>query len=160
MKRAVYIATLFSLLIKGAILAQSSELTSTDFSQLESLQAQEARHTLVFLYTDWCRICAAMKKTTLKDAQVVEKLNSDFYFVPFNGEGKEEVVFLGKEFVYKPNGLETGTHELAVQLATIDGKVAYPSVVLLDEQYRIVFQHNAFMDSNQLLAVLNSATKR
>ena len=134
----------------------AQDLNALSFPGLEVRNAQAPRHTLVFLHTDWCRFCAAMKQTTFKDEEVIKLLNERMYFVSFDGESKEEVVFLGRSFKYTPSGAKTGIHQLAEQLGRVDGQVAYPTVVILDPDYQIVFQHNAFLDAEQLAQIVRA----
>jgi len=144
------------MILGGNALCISQELHPLSFEELEVQQSLEPRYTLVFLYTDWCKFCAAMKNTSFKDESVVELLNKRFYFVPFDGEGKDEVVFMGRNFKYNPTGTKTGVHQIAEQLGTIDGQLAYPATVLLDPQFQIVFRHNAYLDAEQLLEILRA----
>ena len=149
---------ILSLIVFG-LQSKAQELNSLSFPELEVRNQEDGRPTLVFLYTDWCRFCAAMKQTTFKDREVIELLNKQLYYVPFNGESKEEVVFLGRSFNYTATGAKTGIHQLAEQLGEVDGQVAYPTTIILDSDYQIVFQHNAFLSAQQLVQILRAATE-
>ena len=54
------------------------------FEEVEELQQQTPKPILIFLYTDWCKICFGMKKTTFKDQEVIKLLNNNFYFIKLN----------------------------------------------------------------------------
>jgi thioredoxin-related protein len=125
------------------------------FAKAEQLQAQETRPYLIFLYTDWCKYCRAMKQNTFTDPDITEALNSNFYFVPFDGESKEAVFFSNSTFSYKPTGVNTGMHELAMALGTIDGKVSFPTIIILSKEFEVIFQTASFLNKEQLLAILN-----
>ena len=86
------------------------------FEEVEEIHQQIPKPILVFLYTDWCKICFGMKKTTFKNRKVIQLLNEKFYFIKLNAEEKQDITFLGKIFTYKPTGINTGMHELAVEL--------------------------------------------
>ena len=116
MKKCLLLLSLIALGLQG----KAQELNSLSFHELEVRNREDARPTLVFLYTDWCRFCAAMKQTTFKDQEVVDLLNEQLYYVPFNGESKEEVVFLGRSFNYTATGAKTGIHQLAEQLGEME----------------------------------------
>ena len=98
-----------------------------------------------------------MEQTTFKNERVIQLLNDHFYFVSFDGEQKESVEFNGVKFEYVPSGYSSGTHQLATAIATIDGVLAYPSFVILNQEYEIIFQHNAFLGPGELESVLRNA---
>ena len=81
-----------------AIFSQSekSELRVFTFNEVEILHQQKPKPILVFLYTDWCKICFGMKNNTFKNDKVVRLLNDKFYFVKLNAEQKEDVIFFWK----------------------------------------------------------------
>ena len=141
---------------KNGVTTAKAELKEHTFAQVDSLRMQEARPIAVFLHTDWCRFCENMKHTSLRDPEVVEALNERYYFVSFDGEQEEEVVFAEQTYRYQPTGRTTGTHELAMALGTQDGTLAYPSFVILDPELEIVFQYNAFLSATQLVKVLGN----
>jgi thioredoxin-related protein len=132
-----------------------AQLKTYQFEQLDSLQKKEARPVAIFIHTDWCKYCAAMKNTSLQNKEVISILNEQFYFIEFNAEEKRNITILGNTFKYKPSGNNTGIHELAEQLATINGKVSYPTLSFLNSKYEITFQHPQFMSSSELLTILN-----
>lgn len=80
--------------------AQESErkevLNIFTFEEAEKLLQQKSKPILVFLYTDWCKICHGMKKTTFKNKKVIQLLNEKFYFIMLNGEEKRDITFFGK----------------------------------------------------------------
>ena len=146
----------FVLLLGMGFHGLAQDPIKTSFEELEFKQAVDQRYTVVFLYTDWCKYCAAMKKISWRDPNIVALLNDYFYYVPFDGEQKETVTFLGRAFAFKPSGAKSGIHDLAEQLGSMEGKVAYPTTVILDPSYQIVFQHNAYLGPDELLEVLQA----
>lgn len=83
------------------------------FEKIERLQKIEERPIVVFIYTDWCKYCFAMKKNTFTNNKIIEKLNTSFYFIMLDAEYKKDIIFYDHTFRYKPTGLNTGIHELA-----------------------------------------------
>lgn len=124
------------------------------FEAVDSLSSIAARPIAVFLYADWCTFCKNMEQTTFKDARVVELLNEQYYFIPFDGEQEQSVQFSGKTFHYQPTGRHTGTHELAVALGTINNTLSYPTFVLLDTEQTILFQTSGYIDKLGMQTVL------
>lgn len=141
-------------------LSAISQLQPHTFTQIDSLQKTEQRNVLVFIHTDWCKYCQLMKNTTYKDKQVVQLLNEHFWFADLNAEQKEDIFFNGHTFKYKPTGNGTGIHELAEQLGTINGKIAYPTLCILNPNYEIIFQYDQYVSSKDLLPVLRAALKQ
>ncbi len=124
------------------------------FEVVDTLQQLEQRPVMVFIHTDWCRFCAAMKTETFTNNTLVELLNEHFYFIDFDGESTAPVDFNGRTFHYKPTGANTGVHELAVALGTLNGKLSYPVLCILNPQFEIIYQHNSFINANELRTVL------
>lgn len=133
---------------------------SYSFAELYNLQKTEKKNTLVFIHTDWCRYCQSMKNTTFKDKEIIRLINEQFWFADLNAEEKQDIIFNGYTFKYKPTGSSTGIHELAEQLATINGKVSYPALCILNAEHEIIFQYDQFLSSADLLKVLNEVSKK
>jgi thioredoxin-related protein len=150
--------TIYTLLLIGISflipIASFSQITSYKFEQLDSLQKAEKRNVAVFIHTNWCKYCHTMQNTTLKNDSIIEQLNKKFYFINLNAEQKKDIVFNGHTFKYKPTGINTGIHELAEQLATIDNKVTYPTISFLNTNNKIIFQYNQFINSTNLDIIL------
>lgn len=133
----------------------TAQLKAYSFEQVGELQKKLKRNIVVFIYTDWCQYCKAMKSSTLGNEQVVRKLSEQFYFVSLDGEEKRDILFNNHLFKYKPNGANTGVHELAEALGSIRGKLAYPALVLLNSKYEIVFQYSGLLNAKSLHTVLD-----
>ena len=95
----------------------------------------EKRKIFIDVYTDWCGWCKVMDKNTFSEANVAKILNEDFYPVKFNAEQRESIVFNGTTFKFVANG-NSGYHELAAAL--LNNKLSYPTVVFLDEEFRMI----------------------
>ncbi len=131
------------------------QLKTFQFEQLDSLQHENERLVAVFIHTDWCKYCAAMENTTFTNKKVAALLNDKYYFIDLNAEEKRNIEIGGHIFSYKPSGNNTGIHELAEQLGTVDNKVSYPTLCFLNARNEIVFQYNQFMSASDLTHVLN-----
>ncbi len=126
------------------------------FEELEELQKKEKRKVIVFIHASWCKFCLKMENMTFKDPKIITLINDQFYFVSFDGESREDVVYQGRTYRFKPNGTNSGIHELTEELARIDGMINYPSVCVLENAREIKFQYGGYMDQKSMLAVLNS----
>jgi len=139
-----------------AIFSQSekSELRVFTFEEVEKLQQQKPKPILVFLYTDWCKICFGMKKTTFQNKEVIQLLNDAFYLIYLNGEEKNDISFLGNTYTYKPTGTTTGMHELANELGAVKKRIAYPTTIILNTAFEIDAQLIGFYNSKKMKRVI------
>ncbi|HEY0667659.1 MAG TPA: thioredoxin fold domain-containing protein [Sphingobacteriaceae bacterium] len=126
------------------------------FEQLETLQKEEEKLILVLIETDWCKYCHAMKYAIRNDKKLSEVLNKKFYTVFLNAESMNNIEFGGKRFGFRPTGLNTGVHELAEQLGTVNGQLTFPTLCFLNRKNEIIFQYSGFLDSVSLLKMLNT----
>jgi len=152
-----------SMLVAGILfssLTAFSQLKHYSFEQIDSLQKVEKRNVAVFIHTDWCSYCHAMKNVTLKDREVIESLNRDYWFISFNAEEKKDVRFNNRVFKYRPTGNNVGIHELAEQLGTIENKTAYPALCILNPDYEIIFQYDQYLAPDDLQRILNIIPER
>lgn len=134
-------------------------LQEYSFSEIEKLQRIKPRPVLVFLYTDWCKICFAMKQTTFQNKQIIKDLNTKYYLVFLNGEEKKDITFLGTTFSYKPTG-SSGIHELAKQLTLSKKNTSYPTSIILNTKNEIDVLLEGYLNSSNMHSVLNSYLKR
>jgi thioredoxin-related protein len=153
MKKLLILTLFFG---KLAIFSQSekSELRVFTFEKVEMLQQQKPKPILIFTYTDWCKICFGMKKTTFKNEEIIRLLNEKFYFIYLNGEEKKDIAFLGKIFKYKPTGANTGTHELATELSTVKKIIAYPTTIILNTAFEIDAQLVGFYTAQKMTRII------
>jgi len=136
-----------------------AQLQTSEFSELDSLNLVDQRVVVVFIHTDWCKYCIQMKSTTFKNDSLIMFLNKHFYFTSLNAESKKSISYLGKTFKYRPTGTDIGVHELAEEIATIDGKLNYPTVCIISKN-EILFQYGGLMKADELLAVLKVILKK
>ena len=126
------------------------------FEEVEELHQQIPKPILIFLYTDWCKICFGMKKTTFKNKKVIQLLNKNFYFIKLNAEEKQDITFLGKMFTYKPSGTNTGMNELATELGTIKKTITYPSTIILNTVFEIEAQLAGLYNAREMMDILTT----
>ncbi len=142
------------LILLMTTLPSFSQMITYDFEKLDSLQKVEKRNVMVFIHADWCKYCKAMMHTTFKDKAIQKVLNEQFYFLQLDAEERKTIHFNGGAFTYLPNGNKTGSNELALALANINGEVNYPTITFLNPGNEIIFQHSGFMTSEELGKIL------
>jgi thioredoxin-related protein len=149
---------LFKVLALGLMLSTPqythAQLSDYQFEQIERLQNQQKRNVVIFIHSQWCKYCYAMKNTTFRNNQVIDVLNNHFYFIYLDAEERRSINYRGQTFEYKATGVSTGVHELAQQLGTINKKINYPAIVVLNSSDEIIFQHNEFLNAHDLLKIL------
>lgn len=110
------------------------------------------KRILYFLYTDWCSFCKAMDKQVIKSDRIQQYLKqADYQLVYLNAEDQREILFNQKLYRYKAN---RGYHELAIHLTNDGGKLSFPSIVILNNKYEVLYQHNQFLNTNELMSIL------
>jgi thioredoxin-related protein len=150
MKKWLYITLVFFWVIPSGF----AQLKSYSFEQIDSLQRNQNRKIIVFVHTDWCKYCQAMKNSTFKNKEVIKNLNENFYFITLNAEEKSTITFNSRKFVFKTNGNTTGIHELAYELASLNNQTTYPTICVLTAQNEIVFQESNYLPAKEFLMIL------
>ncbi|MBK7869858.1 MAG: DUF255 domain-containing protein [Saprospiraceae bacterium] len=152
MKKIVHIILICFLLPH---LMEAQSLSYHQFEQIDSLSLIEKRPVAVFIYTDWCRYCKNMEQKTFQNTEVINKLNKKFYFISLNAEEERLIIFRGHPFQYKPNGKSTGIHALAEALGAVDNKISYPTFCILNTDYEIIFQYDAYLNAKNMITILD-----
>lgn len=143
----------------AGIYGVAQENTSLKIYDFESAaQAMETDDPLmaVFLYTDWCRYCKAMKQTTFNDSLVIQQLNTNYFYIPFDAAYNKRVVLKGEEFNFKPSGKNEGIHEIAIALTAYQKKRTFPTFLIINKNMEILFERTGFMDRLQMIEVLTN----
>ncbi len=130
------------------------QLNTYTFQEVDALE--EKRPIVVFLHTEWCKPCEVMERKTLTDEKVIEVLNKKYYFISFNAEQKEDVVFNGEIFAYRTIRKQLGVHELAETLGTYEFRMAYPTTVILNKEKEVVFQYPSVLRPKGFLRMLSA----
>jgi len=150
MKKGLYILLIFF----WAIPSGFAQLKIYTFEEAEKLSKVNPKPFVVFIHTSWCNYCKMMENSTFKNPEIIHLLNSEFYFISLDAESKDDIHFNNRRFQFIPNGQNTGIHELATALATINSQVVYPTVTVLDIDYSIKLQKHSFLNAKELIAIL------
>lgn len=114
-------------------------------SDLDELKS--TKPIIVDIYTEWCGWCKKMDQNTFGDAAMVKYLNENFTMVKLDAEHKESISFNGETYTYR-KAAKRGVNELAVKL--LNGKLSYPSLVVLDTDLQTVKVMKGFKDADGL----------
>ena len=124
------ISTLMLALLLPAAAQESVRWYTID--QVEEQLKSNPRPVFIDAYTDWCGWCKKLDKDTFANPIIAKYLNENFIPVKFNAESKEPVNFMGQTFIN--DGSNGRTHQLAIALLPIQGRIGYPTVVFLNEK--------------------------
>ena len=153
MKKFISLTFVFILAQSLNSLAQdeSIEWLSINSFVEEVRDNEESKHVFIDVYTQWCGWCKRMDASTFKDPEIVEIMNTYFIPIKFDAEQKEPIEIGGKEFKFVENG-RRGYHELAATL--MNGKMSYPTFVLLDDKGEIIQPLPGFQSAEDLKPIL------
>ncbi|HLF52498.1 thioredoxin family protein [Flavobacterium sp.] len=150
MKKIFFIVLIFF----WALPSGFAQLKAYSFEEVEKLSKENPKPIVVFIHTSWCKYCKMMEHSTFKNPETITILNADFYFISLDAEIKNNITFNGHTFKFIPTGQNTGIHELATALATIDGEVVYPTITILAADFSILFQKHSYLNAKALTAIL------
>ena len=148
---------LLILLVFFCTLSGNAQLKTYTFSEAEKLEQQNPKPIFVFIHTSWCKYCKMMENSTFKNPEVVQLLNENFYFVSLDAEQKNPILFKNNTFRFQPKGQNTGVHELAEELGTVDGAMTYPTFSILDKNNTILLQISEYTDAKTMIGLLKEA---
>ena len=150
MKSKIFFLTIFlSIAFNGF-----SQLKTYQFRELDSLQSISKKPVLVLMHTSWCQYCAAMMNAATTNSKLYEVLNEDFYFVLFDAEGKNDIKFNKQNYHYKPNGLNNGFNELAIELTKGRGGLVFPNFIFLNDKYEVVYHYASYLKPKDFINLL------
>lgn len=116
-------------------------------SMEEAIEAQKSapKKVLVDLYTDWCGWCKKMESSTFSDPFIINYINTHYYAVKLNGETTTAIQFKGKEYTNAVIN-NRNTHQLAWDLGSVNNRLGYPTIVVLDEEMNKLSTFPGFKD--------------
>lgn len=135
----------------GIATAQTESFAIED---VDSLMQTQKKPILVLLSTDWCKYCQMQKNQLAKNKDFLKQADN-FYYIIFNAERKDSIVFNQKNFQYKATGLSSGIHELAIALNGSEN-IAFPTWVLLDAKYQVLFRYNGVLKPLEIKELLKA----
>jgi thioredoxin-related protein len=130
---------------------QKARVKWYSIQEAEKMIQTAPRPMIVDTYTDWCGWCKKLDADTFSDTVIAEILNTKFYPVKFNAEGKDPVTFQGKTFVN--DGKSGNSHQLAI--AMLQGKMSYPNLVFFNENIQMVTNVPGYLPAKDMEVLLS-----
>lgn len=157
-----FIGVLSIILVVGLtnLQAQHDGIQWMSIEEAEAAMKSNPKKILIDVYTKWCGPCKMMMKNTFTNPEIIQYINENYYAVKFNAEGSESVTFMGTTYSNpqfdpaKGNG-RNGTHEFTMAIAPVNGRVAYPTIVYMDEDYKILSPVQGYYQPAQIMPILH-----
>lgn len=155
MKATVTISlAILAFIVLGSLAGDETAAKISWMTFEEAVEKAKKKDKPIFIdvYTNWCGWCKVMDQNTFTQAEIITKMNRDFYAVKFNAEQREPVNFQGKEFKFVASG-NRGYHELAATL--LSGRLAYPTVVFLVDKSAKAYPHAGYQRPENLTKLMD-----
>lgn len=121
------------------------------FKELEKLQKKKPKKVLVNVTTSFCNSCRVMGKTTFVDTSLAKIMNEKYYFVEFNAESSDTILFKNEKFA---KGMINGFPLHSLTLKISNNRFSLPMVVALDEQLNTIDVLNFYYSPTQIKPAL------
>lgn len=143
----------FIILISLPIFGNAQKINWMTFQEAVKLNETAPKKIFIDVFTDWCGWCKKMDQTTFQNPEVVEYMNENYYAVKLDAEMNDTIVFGGYTYVNMGgrNGRK-GTHQLAAAL--LQGKMSYPSYVLMSEENQLITVVPGYLEAKDFLPIL------
>lgn len=106
---------------------------------------------LIDVYTDWCGWCKHMMKTTYSNQGFAQYINTNFYPIKFDAEGKDTIEYNGEK--YAPTSIKPRTpHGLAIKF--LGNKLSYPSTIFVGNNFEFNLLSQGYLDEKKMEPLL------
>jgi len=132
------LSLLFGLLCFGGF-------TQINWKSTESIEQEfqnRPKYIMVYIHTDWCKICKMQENTVFADDSLSQMINDRFYPLELDAETKTPVIFFGRSYAAATNNSH---HEMARYFGSIDGQLSFPTTLILDSRFQVVFRKSGLL---------------
>ncbi|MCB0791381.1 MAG: DUF255 domain-containing protein [Flavobacteriales bacterium] len=126
--------------------------------EMQEAVKKAPRPVVMDVYTKWCGPCRMLATRTFTDPRLAAYVNKHFYAVKFDAESPDAVTFKEQKFEnpgYDPNaGIRNSTHQFTYAIANVNGRIAYPTVVYLNEDLEVIAPVQGYLTPAQIEPIL------
>lgn len=122
------------------------------WEQAVELNRTHPKKILIDVYTDWSGWNKRMDAGVFTRPEISRYINENFYPVKLNAEQREPIFFGKDTFSFVETGKGRGINAFANTL--LNGKMNYPALVYLDENYRRILVSPGYKESEALMVEL------
>lgn len=131
----------------------------TDIETAQKAAKKDGKPLMIDVHTSWCGPCRMLDANTFHDPQTAAYINAHFHPVKFDAEGGEPAVYNGKSYTnpgYNAamKGSRNGTHDLTMQIAPVNGRVAYPTIVYMDKDGQVLAPVQGYYTAEQIEPII------
>lgn len=153
-----YLIIILSLISSFGFAQTEDKIHWMSFEEMQEAQKTAPKQVFVDVYTKWCGPCKMLSNTTFKDSAVIAYMNANFYAVKFDAESGDSVVYAGKTYKnpnYDPAKTgRNGVHELTYAIAPVNGRVAYPTLLFIGSDLKVITGAQGYVKAPQFLLIL------
>ncbi len=149
--KTLFLTVLLALL--GLNTNAQDQINWMSLSEAVELNKKTPKKIFIDFYTSWCGWCKKMDASTFSNPKIVQYMNANYYAVKFNAETKETVKFNGNSYTFSEAG-RRGANQLAIDLASSNGRLGYPTVVVLGENLNKLNAFPGFKDVTAMDKIL------
>jgi thioredoxin-related protein len=143
-----------TLLLSVQLIAQTS-LKWTKLEDLSDSLKVASKPVLFKIETQWCSVCKLQDAKVFSDKKVQKLLINNYYLVKLDAESKFPMKYNDTTYNYLMYSVNRGVHQLAKKLAEEEGKLAYPTIVII-ENYTIQKRLVGYLPKNDFLFWMKS----
>ncbi|HOY32792.1 MAG TPA: DUF255 domain-containing protein [Bacteroidales bacterium] len=156
--KKISLTILTVIVLAGFTLAQKSKNKTVvfkwySFEEALELNKKNPKKIFVDVFTEWCGWCKKMDASTFADSIIRNYMAQHYYPVKLDAERKDTVFFNGSYYVNPSPGAPRSSHQLAVAL--LQGRMQYPSFVILNEKFEILNTIIGFKSAKDLEPILH-----
>ena len=120
--------------------------------EINAAQKVSPKPVIVDLYTSWCVWCKKMDESTFSEPTLISYINQNFYALKFDAESKETVSLKGKDYQIQTIN-NRSVHQLAWDWGNVNGRIGYPTIVILDDKMEKIQAYPGFKDVDAMTSL-------
>ncbi|MBS1650403.1 MAG: DUF255 domain-containing protein [Bacteroidetes bacterium] len=132
-------------------LASKAKINIVSIKEVEQLNKKKRKKVLVNITSNFCNSCKVQEKTTFNDTSIAKIINNYFYFINFNAETNDTIIFKGQRY-YKTLVNNYPLHNLLLKLT--NNRYGFPALCVLDEDLNTIEAINFYQHPKQLKIIL------